>query len=467
MLAVLLAASAQPALAEPTAPTALCRAYPDLPDCAGRVPTCALCHTSTDPVAWNAFGEQLAGQLTRGQPFEQALPLALAAVADDDADGDGATNLAELRAGRSPSAAEAEDAAAQGTLANPGYRIGAWDPRFTFRRVSALYCGRSPSYEELSTFAADSADDATLRARVHEKLSQCLRSPYWRSEGLLRLADKRIKPVTAFGADTDITIGGYRVVIGDFRYDYDLWAYALTDDHDMREMLTAQYHVTRSDDGTLRKVEGVIAKPDPKWIAGGQPVPPEQRAGLLTTQWTLAYGTMFSAVPRVTAAQAYRAYLGADIANMEGLRPVPGEPVDIDNKGVADPRCAQCHATLDPLSYAFAEYEGVALSAVVTFGSYDPSRPSRMIPAWNPNRQKSVLLDKPVKNLVEWAAVAVASDEFKRTVADMFFQHALHRGPTPSERAEFDGLWRSCEADGYSADRMLHRLIDTLAFGSP
>lgn len=90
-----------------------------------------------------------------------------------------------------------------------------------------------------------------------------------------------------------------------------------------------------------------------------------------------------------------------------------------------------------------------------------------MIPAWNPARQKSVLLGKPVKNLVEWAAVAVGSDEFKRNIADMFFQHALHRAPLPSEVSEFNALWQSAEADGYSAERMVHRLVDTLAFGSP
>lgn len=455
------------ARAEPTAPTVLCKAHPDLPACTGRVPACALCHDSTDPASWNSFGAQLKAQLTRGQAFDVALPAALSSVADDDADGDGLSNLEELQQGRSPSAPDGASDAPQGTIPNPGYRIGAWDGKFTFRRLAALYCGKSPSYEEFGAFSAGAPDEAEQRRRIHAKLNVCLRSAYWRDEGLARLGDKRIKPVSAFGVGTDIIISGVRVVLGDFEYDYNLWRYALTDDHDMREMLTAQYHVKRAVDGTLSKVTGVIEKPDPQWVAGGQPVPPQNRAGLLTTQWFLAYSTMFSAVPRVTAAQAYRAYLGADIANLEGLRPVEGEPLDIDNKAVAAERCAQCHSTLDPLSYPFAEYEGVQVSAFVTFGSYDPGRPRRMIPAWNPARQKAVLLGKPVKNLVEWAAVAVASDEFKRNIADMFFQHALHRAPLPSEAAEFNTLWQSAEADGHSAERMLHRLVDTLAFGSP
>ena len=50
---------------------------------------------------------------------------------------------------------------------------------------------------------------------------------------ITELADKRIKPVAAFGVGTDIVISGVRVVLGDFEYDYNLWRYALTDDHDI------------------------------------------------------------------------------------------------------------------------------------------------------------------------------------------------------------------------------------------
>ena len=69
--------------------------------------------------------------------------------------------------------------------------------------------------------------------------------------------------------------------------------------------------------------------------------------------------TMFTSIPRTTAAQAYRAFLGYDIAKLEGLWPVAGEPADYDNKGVGAPACAGCHATLDPLTYPFSRYEGI------------------------------------------------------------------------------------------------------------
>lgn len=455
------------ARAEPTAPSVLCKTYPTLPDCAGRVPGCQVCHESTDPPTWNSFGAAIKVELTSGQPFDTALVAALAAVADDDADGDGLGNLAELERGSSPSLAEADTSRPNGSLPNPRYKIGAYDPAFAFRRLATLYCGKSPTYDEMVAFGEGAGDAATLKQRIHDKLTACLRSDYWRNEGLQRLADKKIKPVRAFGKETDIQIGQVRVVIGDYDYDYNLWRYALTDDHDMREMLTAQYHLVAGADGTLQKRTDIIQKPDPNALAGGQPVPSDKRAGLLTTQWSLAYNTMFSSLPRVTAAQAYRAYLGADIASTEGLRPVAGEPVDVDDKGVDNPRCATCHSTLDPLSYPFADYVGVALSLSVQPGSFDAGRPSSLMPAWNPGKQQAVLLGKPVKNLVEWGRVAADSDEFRRTIADMFFHQALSRAALPDELEELNTLWQSAPADGFSADKMLHRLVDTKAFGSP
>lgn len=37
----------------------------------------------------------------------------------------------------------------------------------------------------------------------------------------------------------------------------------------------------------------------------------------------------------------------------------------------------------------------------------------------------------------------MASDKFKRAMTDMFFHHALSRGPLPEEQEDFAALWRS------------------------
>lgn len=455
------------AQALPTAPTALCQARPDIPACQGAVPACSLCHESTDPPRWNAFGTELKA-LTSGAPdFSAALKSALDMVARNDSDGDGTSNADELATGRRPGVADATAPEMVDTaLPNPRYAVGRYDYRFAFRRVSILYCGRSPSYDELVQLASAGSDEVGQRERLHAKLSECLNSRYWRTEGLARLGDKRIRPLTAAGPDSKIQIAGKRLVIGDYNYDYRLFRYALSDDHDMRELLTATYHVQEDAQGTLTPVRGEIAKSDSTALAGGQPLAEQYRAGMLTTQWFLAYFTMFSAMPRTSAAQAYRAYLGADIAASEGLRPVAGEPLDVDAKGVAQERCANCHSTLDPLSYAFADYEGINVSIDLRFGDYMPERTSR-IPKWDRARQKSELLGKPVANLVEWAKVAANSDEFRRTMVEMFVHHALNRSALPDEQQAFLQICQSLAQEGHSANRVLHRVIDLPSFGRP
>lgn len=463
-----------PSHARPTAPVIFCEAYVDAPECLGRIINCGECHLSTAPPAWNAYGQQLMAALPRDRSFEEALPLALLAIDGEDADADGDGNLDEILAGTLPGDPFSfwQAPAPVAGAANPQFAVGEYDPRFALKRVMIGYCGRSPSYAELSAFEAgveglpEAEATALHHERLHAALDGCLRSAHFGSVVLPRLADKRIRPLYSVAQDTSVRIGGARLVIGDYGYDYRLWRYALTGDRDMRELLTAQYHVEEDAAGELVRVEGIIEQPDATALAGGQPLVPERRAGLLTTQWFLAINTMFSGLPRTTAAQAYRSYLGADLAQSDGIRPVPGEPVDIDDKGVDGAVCAHCHSTLDPLAYAFVKYQGIDDYAG-GFGAYDPTRPERYLPGWSDTAQQAWLLGQPVADLVEWANVAAASDEFKRNMADVFFQQALNREPAPDEEAEFRALWQSLPADGYSAWRLIHRLVDTSAFGVP
>jgi hypothetical protein len=468
LVAACLALLPDVARARPTAPAIVCDAYPQLPDCMGQLPACAHCHESTDPARWNAFGESLRALREDEAPFESWLPRALHAVEQLDADGDGVANLRELEEGTSPGDEQSVSTdEMSGPLENPRYQLGAYDARFAYRRMSILYCGRSPSYAEMQAFTAAPDDAATLKMRLHAALAKCLDGASWQREILPRLADKRIRPLYAAGPDSEVLISGStRLVIGDYRYDYRLWRHALTGDRDARELLTATYHLEEEPDGTLVKVVGPIAPNLSNALTSGQPLAPERRAGMITTQWYLSINTMFSALPRTSAAHAYRSYLGADISMNEGLMPVAGEPLDIDDKGVAQERCAVCHSTLDPLSYAFAEYEGLG-DDPSRYGTYRPERPAEVISAWDAEACRSVIFGQEVDTVVEWARVAVESDAFKRNLADMFFQHALGRSASSREQTEFTALWQSLPGDGYSANKLIHRLVDTLAFGRP
>lgn len=451
-----------PVQAKPNGPVRFCEAYPASPDCMGRFTTCSTCHTSTEPPMWNAYGAALLTELA-GEDFDAGISAAMARIEDADADADGETNLDEILVGTNPGNAESiwqpvPDVEGD----NPWYALGSHDPRVAYRRVMTSYCGYSPRYEQRRGFEALAPEDQ--RAALHEALATCLDGEYWRGVGLRELADRRIRPIFAVGAETRIDLFGKRLVLADYDWDYRLWRYILSDDRDIRGLLTATYHVEEDGAGGLAPMEGPIAASGFYDGSGGQPLAPEHRAGMITTQWFLMSNTMLSALPRTTAAQAYRAYLGMELSLNEGIVPIAGEPLDIDEKGVAAAGCAQCHSTLDPLSYAFSYYRGLEFEDT---GKYDPTRPAERIPNWDPEQQKSMLLGQPVSSVVEWGQVASESIYFRQAMVRMFFEHALGYALGPGEYDDLSAVVATVAEDGHSANRIIHRIVDTAAFGAP
>ena len=473
---MLTVAFATTAAAKPIAPKIFCDTYPDSGLCAGTLVTCSLCHTSTSPshYAWNDFGNAVLGARDWETHFANDLPTALSLIEQDDSDGDSLDNISEILLGSLPgdelSIPTVPDPP-QGDP-NPGYNVGGYDFLFAYRRVSIVYCGQSPSLKELNAIAGS---DAAYK-RLHDKLDACLNSSYWQDIVLDRMADPAVKPIN-FGTN--------------WEWDYRLFRFVMTEGRDMRELMSADYHVREAVEGVLTKVEGFIPNHNGvpcninvpntcafdefcrtvggkengncAYAAGRQPLEAEHRAGMLTTQWFHFFNTMFSALPRQTAAKAYRSWLDFDIARQEGLMPVSNEPLDVDGKGVDQAECAQCHSTLDPLSYVFASYNGIEAGGASV---YDPSRPIRKGLWEEGNAPQSLLLGQPVETLQDWGAVAMASDPFKRKLARLFYQHAIGHDPRPEDLVEFTALWQSLPNDGFSANALNHRLIDLNAFGA-
>lgn len=495
LLVAALVGVSREALAKPEAPGIVCDALPEAALCMGRVPDCLLCHVSTAPVSWNPYGMAVQAGLPREASFAQELPEVLRAIADADADGDTVSNLEELTKGTLPGDMTSVPTQAGGQVSgsNPDYEIGKHDVAYAYKRVSVLYCGHSPSYEEMRPFRDAAVSVEAKQSLLHERLEACLESEYWRREGLMRLADDRIRPITNLGSDSQVviavpleTLNGRPQLhssMGDYNYDYRLWVHALTGNRDARDLLLAQYYVQENPDGSWTTTEDIIPNTRDDVTASGQLLEKPYRAGMLSTMWFITRNTMFAELPRTTAAAAYRAYLGADIAKMQGLLPVAGEPDDIDNKGVANERCAVCHSTLDPLAYAFANYNGFEFNqdlAVVAdlfvtgsfrdfgrFGMYNPDRPATKMPGWSPTEQQPYLFGQKVSGLRELAQVASESDEFARNLATIFFSHALTREPDAEDLPELNLLWRSLPSDVFSANKLIHRLVDTHAFGAP
>jgi hypothetical protein len=474
----------------PSAPAVVCEKWPDIHDCQGAMPQCSMCHTTTSgQVGWNTFGYQFFGADTSGcsgenrwacirDCFDPHLRAQLDAIAaaPGDSDGDCVDDVTELLLGTDPVDAD-EHPWAPFVPADPAgeensyYAVGAHDWRFAYRRVKATFCGLSPTYDEVQALEAMSGTERQIA--THEALDTCLSSAYWLLLALPRMADARIRPIKEVSADGS----GQVARLGDYNDDYLLFSWALSGDHDARELLLADHHVRLNPSSTvpgdvLLPYDGPGPGPSPS-----QPLDKAHRAGMITTQWFMIVNTMFSEVPRTSAAHAMRSYLGMDIAKSEGMDPIAGEPLDVDNKGVEAEPCSHCHSTLDPLSYAFAEYEGIALGGGDN-GSYDPARADAIFEAAglsDAERPLPALFGETIaweqstgSPLVAWAELAANSDAFKRTIASMLFTYALGRDPAPDEAAEFTDWWTQWGLDdGYSANELLHDLIDLQAFGAP
>lgn len=488
-----------PARAKPVAPLEFCRIYPETALCASGEAPCATCHTI--PPARNAYGVQVESALLPDTPrplsdelYLSGLPAALSAVASLDADSDGASNEEEFQAGTLhidanslPSRLVGCDSEQRALASAQPWNTCAYDPAYALTRIGLDFCGRSPTRGELE--AVRGSNDWQML--LEQKLASCLDSAFWQGkDGVLwNLANAKILPESSLKSGDDPG----DIPIADYEDDYNLFVYINTGDRDVRELLTAKYHVIREPDGALVPVERTPAE---NYLASdyddddtAQLVPEERRAGMLTTRWFLAKNTMVTPIPRTTAAQAYRAYLGYDISKMEGLWPVADEPVDYDLKGVTAEQCAICHSTLDPLSYPFSRYDGLGggdeeeiddpAMAInedgtvnVAFGNYISGRMERFVRQEGPQiaetPEAGLLFGQPVANLVELAEVAANSEPFARKVVLDYWRLLVGEDPRPGDEAEFATLAeRLSSQHEYRVERMLRDLIATEAYGAP
>lgn len=457
-----------PADAKPTAPQAFCDQYAESPICKGGIPACTMCHLASPPTR-NSFGMAIESMLLPGAPrpltnedFLGALPTALRGIEATDADGDGYSNLAEILAGTQPGAGESvpRPIDCSGDLGfNEDWSVCQYDTRLVFKKLHLDFCGRSPTWEEYQTFKA--LPSAQQPGAIHAALDRCLDSEFWIGQDgqLWQLAHRKIKPLQAIKAGDDAGT----IPLADYYDDYALFVYTQMDNHDVREVLTADYFITR------RKNPTSYAKAGNNDPLGEQGVAVNRRAGMMTTRWNLVLNVMFTALPRTAAAQAYRSFLGVDIGKQEGIYSVEGEPVDYDEKGVGSEVCARCHATLDPLAYPFKNYQGLTGG----IGTYDPNRIQDDFRNDGANitamPEAGYIFGQPVADLVQWARVAADSDQFaKATVLD-YWKLLLGHEVQATEQEEFEALWRDLKGPthNYGVEKMLHALIETEAYGAP
>jgi len=341
--------------------------------------------------------------------------------------------------------------------ANSAYKICQYDFKYVYRKMHIDFCGESPSYDEILSFMT--LTDVQKVEQLDVELDKCLDSEFWMGKNgqVWQLAHRKIRPVGSLKYGED-AYTPYQ--FSDYYDDYSLFVYTQIDNHDARDILLATYFVERSSDPTTYKATEKGA------LIGLQLMQEEYRAGMLTTQWRMLYDVMFTPLPRTAAAQAYRAFLGLDIAKLEGLHPAEETPADYDLRGVGKRECATCHSTLDPLTYPFKNYNGIHSPRY----QYDPMRMethfSNVANLTN-TPENGYIFGQPVANLQEWASVAANSRQFaSATVMD--YWKLLVGTKAAYYDNEFESLWRNLmEKHEYSVEKMLHDLIKTEAYGAP
>lgn len=452
LVALLLPASA---LARPSAPEVFCATYADSPLCASATVACNTCHVAAGPPSRNEFGQDVRAALESGEPFNDALPDALHAVEPLDSDGDGVDNLAEITLGSLPGldAAIEPECGQQVVFDNPWFKVGEYDPDFAIKRVFLDFCGRSPRYDERQAFA----DHHDPVARVSEVLDLCLQSPYWKSVQ----REMAVGVVRPAGPSTDLNI------LGNWEWDVRLFIYATSGDRDAGDLLAADYFVV--EDPPLSGLLVPIDEPRDDSEAYAQPLPAEDRFGLITTRYSLAMRVMFAPMPRTLASHYYRELLGLDIARSEGLYPVDetdGEypwpaPLDVDEKGVWQEDCAGCHSTLDGLSYPWIRYNGIDLSGGTTALVIE-DRAVDIVPT-----TEGWVFGEPVDGPAQWVDAAIGSDAFSRRLVSLYWAYLFRRDPLTCEADEFDMLWTDLRDGGRNVEEMLRALVLTDAYGTP
>ena len=250
------------------------------------------------------------------------------------------------------------DATCPDDVSGLDYPICQYSHRHVFRKIHLDFCGRSPSYDDMQSFI--SLDVQAQVDMLHQTLDDCLDSEFWLGKNgvLWSMAHDKIRPVGSLKAGEDDP--GRHPAGGLLQR---LSAVRVVADRRQRRARGADRRLLRHAHGQqrrhqlrsgarsarrsqLRRLQRADAHRAPATATS-------PRAG----SWS--YFIMFTPLPRAAAAQAYRAYLGYDIARSEGLFSVDGEPLDYDDKDVDGQACVFCHATLDPLSYAYRNYNGL------------------------------------------------------------------------------------------------------------
>jgi hypothetical protein len=409
-----------------------------------------------------------------------------------DSDNDGVSNQVEIELGtlpgfkaNLPQVNRCRSKLSSGE--NDFYKLCQYDFDYAYKKIWNVVCGEPPSWDEFTSFRKLAPDSKPLALK--QRLEKCLETEHWLGkDGVVwEIGHYKIRPVGSVKSGEDETVIG----LVDYYDDYNIFVYSQTGGNDARDVLLADYAVKRE----KQNDRTVYTRLTPVRLDDGIVMQPEYRAGLLTSFWTLGFYLNYTAVARVLVAQAFNGFLGISLATLQGLGTVdPAEShfEDYDDKGVTKPQCAECHRTIDPMTYPFRNYNGLTGSTQVLAGknaeglkdikrlgdqsnltplSYSKSRMEYLAskyPKIEQMPEEGYVLGQKVANLREWASVVANSDQFAAQTVKDYWKVLMGREPLAYEQAEFERAWKNLKTvHQYNINGMLAELIMTEAFGVP
>jgi len=484
--------------AKPFASDLFCKSFPDSPSCSGNAIACSYCHLPSSFVT-NPFGKCIQRHIKdKSRPYPDttaAMQEVVEAVGAEDCDSDGFTNMQEIFAGSLPADGQSQPRADRCLSLSAGSSTqGRWqhcaaDPDYLYQKIWKDFCGEPPSFDEYDDFRKLEA--AKKVTAIDKQLETCLDSNHWKGkDGIIwEIGHYKIRPVGSVKNGEDPGI----VPIVDYYADFNLFVFTQIDDHDARDVLLSNYMVARTGGGSQSTT---YTRQAPQRLIDGQLMQPERRAGLLTTFWNLGFYLNYTGIARVLVAQAFNAYLGFSLSDMQGMNAPDislSQFKDYDSKGVTRPECAVCHETIDPLTYPFRNYNGLTgtnqvlqgqnsstLQNVANLGdeksliplSYSLPRMDFLegeYPGIKAVPEVGYVMGQRVENLQEWARVIANSDAFAANTVNDYWKVLIGKERrSPKEQKEFVKLWRDFKTvHEYKVESMLKDLIMTEAYNVP
>jgi len=211
----------------------------------------------------------------------------------------------------------------------------------------------------------------------------------------------------------------------------------------------------------LAKVYGVTGVTGPAFRK--QPLNPEQRFGLLTQGSFLAtHAYPYDSAPVKRGVAIREALL------CQSVPPPPNDvvitpPTPDPKKSMreqfeqhsTDPACKGCHQMLDPLGFAFENYDGI--------GAYRTTAAGRPIDAGGTLSGVGTATTS-FRNLRELMTTVRGSQEFRDCVAGTWLRYAIGRRETAGDGASIKELRRAFAASGHDLRELIVAVVASASF---